>query len=495
MIVEFILGVSVSLGFFVILKLSGITDSINSWILSTSKFVYFSGHPLMDDDEIFSRIKNQFKGVFIGIVVVLAKIFILIASIIILVIIASVIEMAFTTGKLPNFKIENLGDYIRAKFIFEIPFLIGTISPLVFMSIFRKKIVKKNNVYSPIDKFLHYVFLGNKNVALFLLKLEFGINKRLLNTNLNNKNVYVSGLARAGTTVLMQYLGQLDDFKSLSYQNLPFLFLPKSGTTFVSGNNTKTVERYHKDGVGHNIRSYEALEEPFWRNYIGQDYITDTFLNQHNIPENVYDKYNKFRKLVSKEKIYLAKNNNHLLRAESLRLLDLKNGNQTITIIPFRNPLEQSASLLKQHKFLSRMQSDDDFVLDYMNFLVHHEFGLNAKPFKFDHNLEIQYSQNKIEYWMELWFHFYDNIYTKFSSKKEEYLFFCYESFVEFPAESLNILFDSLDLPKGSADKVSVRKYDMKSNSGNKVYNLKFSELYLKLKKESINGMLDGQNH
>jgi hypothetical protein len=162
-------------------------------------------------------------------------------------------------------------------------------------------------------------------------------------------------MARAGTTVLMQYLGELQEFKSLSYRNLPFLFMPKTWPRLTFNKKSKEKERFHQDGVKHSLNSYEALEEPFFRNNLGEQYIKDDKIVKHELNQKVYKRYNSFRKLVAKDKIYLSKNNNHLLRAESLHQLDIKHDNKTITVIPFRYPYEQANSLLKQHKLLSEL--------------------------------------------------------------------------------------------------------------------------------------------
>ena len=38
-----------------------------------------------------------------------------------------------------------------------------------------------------------------------------------------------------------------------------------------------------------------------------------------------------------------------------------------------------------------------------MSWLVHHEFGLDHRPFCFEDSLNQQYSPNEYNYWLQLW--------------------------------------------------------------------------------------------
>ncbi len=49
------------------------TKSTNRWIDSISRFVYFSGHPLLDDDQKFERIAKEYKSVALSLLAVILK--------------------------------------------------------------------------------------------------------------------------------------------------------------------------------------------------------------------------------------------------------------------------------------------------------------------------------------------------------------------------------------------------------------------------------------
>jgi hypothetical protein len=348
---------------------------------------------------------------------------------------------------------------------------------------------KEDDVYSGIDKLLHYVFLGNNTVAKMLFKIEVASNKNSIRAAMQNRSVYISGLARSGTTVLTQTLGKLPGLISLSYRNLPFLFLPKTWTRLFKGKRGKTTERAHKDGIKHNLDSHEALEEPFWRHYLGKDYIKEDFLLGHAIDTRTFLKYQSFRKLVAQDKIYLAKNNNHLLRASSLHSLDVEHGNTSITFITFREPYSHAASLLSQHLNLSALQQKDDFVLDYMDFLVHHEFGLNQKVTNLNTDscdVDFKTDKTSLEYWLEVWYFFYKKAITIYSGKTGFY-FFSFENFCKNPVASILSVTSLLGIPKKDVEDISMAEFIPKRPVENTDLTNKYSLLYQQLITQAIN--------
>ena len=93
-------------------------------------------------------------------------------------------------------------------------------------------------------------------------------------------------------------------------------------------------------------------------------------------------------------------------------------------IIPFRHPLQHSISLLNQQNNFTKLQNDEKFILNYMNFLGHNEFGLNHKPW---FKPEFYFNENDINYWLEQWTKFYDFIYQKHKDDTNYCKFVCYE--------------------------------------------------------------------
>jgi len=494
MVVDFFLGASICIiSYFSFLRLN-FFSSLTDWIFQISKFVYLIGHPTLTEDQIHDRIKFRFRAVLGSFVKVFFK------TLFFLLILVSLLFAAdFVSASFQEREFISLGRYSGASLwslsiLTNYAFLSGTVIPLFIIPFLGKEKKQIKSDYTIIDKFLHYVFIGNKNVAKFLFKTELLIRKNEIGSFEEDKNVYVSGLARAGTTALMQYLGQLENFRSISYRNLPFLFMPKTGLKIFSSDHERSKERFHKDGLQHSLSSYEALEEPFWRNFMGEKYIFESSLNQHSIDQEVYSRYRKFRKLIAGERIYLAKNNNHLLRAKSLIELDGEKGSSTRTVIPFRNPVDHAKSLLKQHVLLSEEQDGDEFVRDYMDFLVHHEFGRGTKIQIFENGFQtkLHFEQNNINYWLEVWYSYYKSVKQEFADN-DNFVFFNYENFVSHPKYSLEKIFEFLGMTTNLVNEIEFKNFSQKNTMENYMMENdsvewdKFIRLYNELLNRSIN--------
>jgi hypothetical protein len=265
--------------------------------------------------------------------------------------------------------------------------------------------------------FLHD-FLGwcaehNKDMLFSLARLETkSLKERLSRINIE-RPIYVTGLARAGTTILLELISQNEGVASYRYMDFPFIMLPYWWGKFLkmgSKSDLKTVERSHADGLQVNPRSPEAMEEILWnyffpkchdpkvRNVLDQSQWTsdfDTFYMQ------------TIRKLLLSRNAnrYLAKNNYNITRLDYLSHLfpDAR------FVVPVREPVSHIASLMKQHHLLSEEESRDKRVLAYMRRSVHFEFGLGRRPLNLtsnDRTLEIQELWNKgrdVEAWAKYW--------------------------------------------------------------------------------------------
>ena len=494
MVVDFLLGISICVvSYYTFLRMNYLS-SVTDWIFQISKFVYLIGHPTLSEDQIHERIKFRFRSVLGSFTKVFFKTLSFLLILVALLLMSDFVSTSYKQGEIISVDSYARADLWNLSVLSNYSFLLGTLLPLILLPFLGKKDRDNKQDYSIIDKFLHYVFIGNKNVAKLLFRTEQLIRKKEINSIENDKIIYISGLARAGTTILMQYLGQVENFRSISYRNLPFLFLPKTGLKFSRSNHEGVKERFHKDGLQHSLSSYEALEEPFWRNFNGSKYISETSLTQYSIEDEVYSDYCDFRKLISEGNVYLAKNNNHLLRAKSLNLKDRENGISSLTVIPFRYPVDHAKSLLKQHKLLTEEQNKDEFVRDYMDFLVHHEFGRGTKLQVFEKGIELisDYDKDDINYWLEIWYLYYDSVKQEFENEKG-FVFFCYENFVENPKNSLEKIFECLEMPVNLVDNIELINYSqkntksdyMKENASVKLG--KFVRLYNELLTISIN--------
>ena len=283
---------------------------------------------------------------------------------------------------------------------------LGSIVPF-FLASFKKQ----TEDYSPMSKLLHRLLLNNYNVSRMLFKME---KKRVVKSEelANKEFVIVTGLARCGTTGLTTKLFEAGIFHSLSYANLPFLLSPNLWKKFYKPGGAPQKERAHGDKVMFGLDTVEALEEFFYKAFLKDSFINETTLTKHEITEDTYHEYLAYQKMVQKAQgdgaaTYLAKNNNFLLRYESMRKLN----DSFYAFVLFRDPLNHAHSLMKQHQRFTQQQQEDSFVLEYMNWLGHHEFGLNHKVFQFgDEKPDFGFGMDDINYWLEVWINYYTQL-------------------------------------------------------------------------------------
>ena len=77
--------------------------------------------------------------------------------------------------------------------------------------------------YSATEKLLHKLALGFEP----LLSLSFSLEKQFIKPySCRAEAVYVTGLARSGTTALMEAIHSSNEYASLTYQDMPFVLAP-----------------------------------------------------------------------------------------------------------------------------------------------------------------------------------------------------------------------------------------------------------------------------
>jgi len=303
--------------------------------------------------------------------------------------------------------------------------------------------------YSFGDKLLHRLTLGIPAIARVSFELDrFAAESRSATTA--EKHVFISGLARSGTTILMRTFYDTGRFRSLTYRDMPFVLMPctwkKLSSPFQKARQQK--ERAHGDGIFVGFDSPEAFEEVFWRVFCSKEYIFETSLGPHAVSDEVLDYFRIYvQRIISCENSrskqrYLSKNNNNILRLDAIR----RAFPESLIIIPFRNPVQHACSLLAQHMKFCEIHSQDRFSYDYMYWLGHHEFGLTHKAFRFSEQVKPSlddYTPENINYWLTVWIITYSHL---LSTAPAGSRFICYESLCNAPADILGPLFDSADV-------------------------------------------------
>ena len=303
--------------------------------------------------------------------------------------------------------------------------------------------------YSFSSRLLHRIALQSKAIA----EISFDIENMLVNkkgSTLNSKPIFISGLARSGTTMLMRYLYETGEFRSLTYLDMPFVLMPNLWQKLsLQKTGGELKERAHQDGIMVSFESPEAFEEVFWRVFTGNKYIAKDRLKLQKVDQDVTNKFKDYihNVILSADKPdqtrYLSKNNNNILRIDSLK----KCFPEASLVIPFRDPLQHALSLFHQHLHFSQVQTKDKFSLDYMNWLGHFEFGLNQKPFDLNNtdtfNAIQSTNKSELDFWLLSWKNYYEFV---LQQPEDTALLFCYEDFCTAPNSVLKELFPLLGL-------------------------------------------------
>ena len=246
--------------------------------------------------------------------------------------------------------------------------------------------------YSLTQKLLHKICLSNNFIKKTSFEFDnFFIKKQHINI-LNNKHVFITGLARSGTTALLNFIYSQNIFASLTYNDMPFILSPKFSNFLNTNDFNKNFLRLHNDGIVYKYSSPEALDEIFWRTFNEEE------INNY-LPKYIYQILKKY-----KQNRYLSKNNYNFKRIKQIKSIFPN----SYFVITYRDPLQQTYSLFNQHKNFIQIQNKDKFILDYMNWLGHNEFG---KGYKNWYEPIIYSDTMKINHWLEQWYLVYKNCY------------------------------------------------------------------------------------
>ena len=216
--------------------------------------------------------------------------------------------------------------------------------------------------------------------------------------------VFVTGLARAGTTILLRLLHDSGEFASLTYRDMPFPLAPNSWQRMSGGARRElaAAERGHGDGIAHDLDSPEAIEEVFWRSSEGKRYVTRSHVHRHEPRADTVEAFCDLVALVRHRydrPRYLSKNNANALRLGGV----VAAFPDAVLVHPFRDPLQQAASLLNQHRRAVALGRADPFRASYMRWLGHYEFGRSHRPPLIPGAPSPIEPTDRIDYWLAIW--------------------------------------------------------------------------------------------
>jgi hypothetical protein len=114
--------------------------------------------------------------------------------------------------------------------------------------------------YSGLDRFLHKLVLGSKVIQSTSFELQQLIAPKLPQPD---RPVFVVGMARSGTTTLLNLLFATGEFESSRYRDLPLPLFPAFWRKVHKGfhQGQSPIQRVHDDGILVSPDSPEAFEE------------------------------------------------------------------------------------------------------------------------------------------------------------------------------------------------------------------------------------------
>lgn len=199
--------------------------------------------------------------------------------------------------------------------------------------------------------------------------------------------VWISGLARSGSTVLLELLATHPDVATQRYRDFPPVFTPILWNRLVDYIATKDEhpeERAHGDGIYVTSESPEAFEEPIWMSFfphLHKKTWDERFDVESDNPEFEAFLRAHMRKLLYLRggSRYLAKANYNISRLEYL----LKLFPDARFIVPVRDPAWHVASLMKQHRLFVRGETVHPEARAHLARAGHFEFGLDRVPLNY----------------------------------------------------------------------------------------------------------------
>lgn len=232
--------------------------------------------------------------------------------------------------------------------------------------------------------------------------------------------IYITGLARSGTTVLLELMARHPHVATHRYQDHPFLHVPYAWNAFLERaprSSSSPVERPHGDGIRITPQSPESFEEALWMHFfpgVHESRGSDVLDARHANPE--FDRFYRdhLRKLllVRGARRYAAKANYNITRMAYLRHVfpDAR------FVVPVREPVSHVASMMRQHERFSSGERRHPRALRYLRRVGHFEFGLGRRAINAGDDQEIAAIDrlwrrgDEAAGWARYWCHVYGHV-------------------------------------------------------------------------------------
>jgi hypothetical protein len=324
------------------------------------------------------------------------------------------------------------------------------------------------NRYSFLDRALHRLAFRTSGVQADLADLEDRLYGRGIADVPVDRPVFVTGLPRAGTTLLLELLVGSSAFGSHTYRDMPFVLVPLLWSRFsrLFRADQAPQERAHGDGMMVELDSPEAFEEMVWKAHWKDRYRADRILPWEKPAPRAFSSFftRHIRKVVALRGAtaeaplrYVSKNNANIARVECiLGMLP-----DAVVVVPFREPIRHARSSLDQHLNFLEIHARDAFGRDYMAGVGHFDFGENLRPVDFGGWCDgAAAPPTTLTWWLEYWVAAYGYLLEKAGPRVH---LFSYESLCSEPATALGRLAAVLGLDGAGTEALVAQGADIRS--------------------------------
>jgi hypothetical protein len=293
---------------------------------------------------------------------------------------------------------------------------------------------------SALERGLHAVASASRDLQIDLAAVEDRVFAPALAGLGCERPIFVTSLPRAGTTLLLNILSACPGLASHTYRDMPFLLCPLFWNRVSRGFHREGTarERMHGDGMLVDVDSVEAFEDILWRQFWPDKYRAEGITPWTNEDRDIaFETFfrNHMRKIIllrhGSGGRYLSKCNGNVLRLPLLRRIFP----DSLLIVPFRNPGDHAASLLRQHRNFLDIHARDAFTRRYMKSIGHLEFGANFSPMLFPHVPAP--APDTLSYWVSLWSAAFSHL---LSQEDTDIQFFDYDRFCREPEAAIGRL-------------------------------------------------------
>jgi len=325
-----------------------------------------------------------------------------------------------------------------------------------------------------------------------LADLETAVVRDDISQRTVDRPVYVTGMPRAGTTILTEMLARHPDLTCHRYSDFPNVWTPYWRNYLLGKTRLQTpakTERAHGDRILVSNDSPEAVEEPLWMYFFPSSHDPGSSQVMDGQRRNaVFDRFytEHILKLLEIRNAgrYLAKGNYNLARIRYLLALfpDAR------FLIPVRDPVRQIASLARQHALFKRASESDPRVPRQLAMSGHFEFGPRRVAVNFDDDeatravADCWREGRETEGWARYWAQTYGYVLGLLEDHpglKEACLLFRYEDLCTHSASLIDVILAHCELPPGGFE--STRADFIERLSPPDYYSVDFSEAEMDL--------------